>query len=110
MLLEDDTTVADLGIRKKDTVYMKQIMDDTISIDSDSDSGANRNERKAVKRRRDEGEAFKGTLLGGGGLRSSPPREPPPSSPVPSETKSCSACTLINTHDAIACDACGLPL
>lgn len=110
LLLKDEKTVADIGIRRKDTVYMKQLMDDAISIDSDSDDGTHRNEMKAVKKRRDEGEAFKGTLLGGGSFQSSPPKEPPPSSPISSETKSCPACTLINAQDAVTCDACGLPL
>ena len=108
LLIKDDETVADLRIRRKDIIYVKQVADDTISLDSDSDDGKSGRKREG-KRKREEGEAFKGTLLGGGGLRSSPLHESSPS-PVPPEKaqKACATCTLLNPAEATECDACGL--
>ena len=91
-------------------MYVKQVGEDAISLDSDSEHDASGGKKRGAKRKRDEGEAFKGTVLGGAGPRSSPLHESPPSSAPPaSEQKACATCTLLNPHEATECDACGLP-
>ena len=76
-------------------------VEEVIEIDSDSDS------KPIIKRRREEGQGFGGTLLGAtdSSWSSSPEQTPVP--PIGSgREKPCLACTFSNTFDAVACQIC----
>lgn len=105
-LENNDATVAEVEIIDKDTLYLKEIDEDMIVLDSDLDDGQTTKRSK----KRVEGEAFKGTLLGG--LPSSPPQLPPDSDhlsdppPADSLAKSCPSCTFLNDINAMQCEMC----
>ncbi|KAH8116817.1 cysteine proteinase [Phellopilus nigrolimitatus] len=105
-LEENSETVADLEILDRDTLYLKEV-EDTIVLDSDIEEDS-KNTKK-----RDEGGAFKGTLLSGGTSSSLPsesdqrPDSSRSSSPV---QKACLQCTLYNPTFATECEACQAPL
>ncbi|KAL5489782.1 hypothetical protein ACEPAI_4614 [Sanghuangporus weigelae] len=102
--LDDNSkTIAELKILNKDILYLREIDEDMIVLDSDTDDEAGKRPKKRV-----EGDAFKGTLLSGG---SSPPRDDDTpnvdaSLELPALQKQCSICTLYNLHDAKRCEAC----
>ncbi|EJD02420.1 cysteine proteinase [Fomitiporia mediterranea MF3/22] len=105
--LDDNSkTVAELQILNKDTLYLKEVIEDMIVLDSDIEDEPLRKK----SRKHDEGDAFKGTLLSGGTKSPPPPPNgsdnPPGSRPSSPLQKACSACTLLNPLDAERCDAC----
>lgn len=102
--LDDNSkTIAELKILNKDVLYLKEIDEDTIVLDSDTEEDAGKKRNKRV-----EGDAFKGTLLSGGS-------SPPPADDLAnddanndssSRQKACPACTLLNPLDAVYCEVC----
>lgn len=99
--LEDNAaTVAALQFLANDVVDLREAEE---VLDSDSDS----DERPVTKRRREEGPAFGGTLLGNSDYSwSSSPEDtagPPPSSV---QEKACLACTYSNGLEALSCEIC----
>ncbi|KAJ7581164.1 hypothetical protein C8J56DRAFT_866417 [Mycena floridula] len=93
-LTDNRATVESLGILANDTLHWCK--------ESDSDS-----EDQPRKKRREEGNAFGGTLLGGCPPTSSPTEEDPPNEVKPEPTeKSCSACTFSNSLDSEQCTMC----
>ncbi|KDR73501.1 hypothetical protein GALMADRAFT_72029 [Galerina marginata CBS 339.88] len=98
--LEDNTaTVATLQLLVNDVLDLREV-DEILEIDSDSD------ERPPSKRRR-EGPAFGGTLLGAtdSPWSSSPERTPAPMH-TNAEEKPCIVCTYSNRFDAVCCEMC----
>ncbi|THH10686.1 hypothetical protein EW145_g1149 [Phellinidium pouzarii] len=107
--LEDNTeTVANLQIFERDTLYLKEIVEDMIILDSDlEDSGTG-------SKKRTEGDAFKGTLLSGisSPLPSGESEKIADSSrsSSPSTEKPCPTCTYLNDFDASMCKVCDNPV
>lgn len=96
--------MAELKILNKDMLFVGADDEDAIVLDSDVEDEGIKGKKKRV-----EGDAFKGTLLSGG-MSSSLPNEPvdvpmDPTPPSPAQ-KACPACTLLNAHDALTCEAC----
>jgi ubiquitin carboxyl-terminal hydrolase 48 len=101
-------TVEDLQVFANETLDLREA-NEIHELDSDLD------EQPAKKRRRETERGFGGTLLSGGVSdqeesgrnRSSDSREDTPHgfSSVSSE-RACTACTLLNAYDAVACKVC----
>ena len=102
--LEDNSaTVAALQVLANDVLDLREA-EEVLDINSDSD------ERPAIKRRREEGPAFGGTLLGNSDSAwSSSPEDTPgtPGPPYPGvQEKACLACTFSNPVRALSCEIC----
>lgn len=104
--LEDNTrSAAELQVFDGETLYLKEDGEDMDIIVLDSDS-----EEPPRKVARKEGDAFKGTLLGGS-LRSTPPKpedanEKDSSRISASRTVVCPACTFENPGGSRLCSIC----
>lgn len=115
VLDDNSATISELEILNHDVIYVQEIEEDeTVLNDSDSASGPPRKKTK-------EGEAFRGTILGG------PPREPSVSASEPAEGSEhmdidtttvpdadseqvylqCPKCTFDNALTAQECEMCG---
>jgi len=105
-LNDNAETAASLGILANDLFDLRQENEDENNL-TDSDP-------PQVKKRREEGRGFGGTLLGGPSQqssRSSMEMEVDQEQSLPIVTaKSCSACTFVNHSDAFSCDICETPL
>lgn len=106
----NNATIAEVEIIDKDTLYLKEIDEDAILVDSDLDDG----QATKLPKKRDEGEAFKGTLLGGMSCPSSHPTDEPDHledpgtvAPMPEAwRKGCPSCTFLNESTATQCEVC----
>ena len=92
----------------KDILYLKEVEEDAIVLDSDGDEVS-----KPIKKR-DEGNAFRGTLLSGsfpvGTSTTSDDGQSQRSSDALPAVKSCLACTFDNDPDSLECSMCSHPL
>ena len=92
-------TIADIQIFDRDTIHMKE---DNEAIDLDSDA----EEPAKKKARRNEGNAFEGTVLGGS-LVSRTPQQSTHEADVSNHlTKACAVCTFENEPTAFECAMC----
>jgi ubiquitin carboxyl-terminal hydrolase 48 len=99
--LEDNSaTVAGLQFLADDVLDLREA-EEVLDINSDSD------ERPAIKRRREEGPAFGGTLLGNSDSAwSSSPEDTPGPPYADVQEKACLACTFSNSVKALSCEIC----
>lgn len=125
--LDDNAlTVSEVEIIDKDTLYLKEIDEDSnaILVDSDLDveegSGQAQGQTTRIKpkKQRNEGEAFKGTLLSGSLPTNSSQHLSgadsdhlqngcsPRSSPSPEKEKPCPSCTFLNDPTSATCEMC----
>lgn len=95
-MADNSATIASLRILANDILDLRE--ENEIHEISDSDDVPR-------KKRREEGRAFVGTLLGGTISTSSDPPEQMIVTVEPSE-KSCGACTYSNPIDAVVCTMC----
>lgn len=107
--LEDSSeTVERLQIMERETLYLKEIEEDAIVLDSDGD------EVSKPAKKRDEGNAFRGTLLSGSfPIRSSTTPDDSESqrnSDSAPTVKTCLTCTYDNELDSTECLMCDHPL
>ncbi|KAH6918351.1 hypothetical protein BKA70DRAFT_13800 [Coprinopsis sp. MPI-PUGE-AT-0042] len=97
-LIDNEATIESLAIAANDTLYLEQISE-ALEVDSDS-------EQPAKRRRREEGQGFNGTILGGFSTDSSQPssRANTPGSLM--AEKPCKSCTFSNPAHAQSCEMC----
>ncbi|TBU50715.1 cysteine proteinase [Dichomitus squalens] len=102
-LNDSSATMLSLGILSNDLLDLKEESEDiTILTDSDNEAPTGENGKK----KRTEGQAFGGTLLGGNSLSSAPSSS---QSLAPLST-ACPACTYENGAADVACVMCETPL
>ncbi|KAI0748066.1 cysteine proteinase [Daedaleopsis nitida] len=100
-LNDSSATMLSLGILSNDLLDLKEESDDPIVLtDTENESGPANGARK-----RAEGQAFGGTLLGGFSYSSAPSS----SQSAPAST-ACPACTFENGHADVTCAMCETPL
>jgi hypothetical protein len=97
-LVDNEATVESLAIAANDTLYLEQIAE---TLEDDSES-----EQPAKRRRKEEGQGFNGTILGGFSTDSSQPssRGNTPGSLM--AEKPCKQCTFSNPVNAQSCEIC----
>ena len=94
-----------LGILSNDLLDLKEESEDlTMLTDSDDEGGV------PTTKKRVEGEAFSGTLLGSSSFLSSAPPSSSQSSPPAAPCLACPACTYENDLGDVACAMCDTPL
>lgn len=98
----------DLGIMSNDVLDLKEENED-INLLSDTDIEIDAPSGGGAKRKRAEGQAFGGTLLGGGSSFNHS-SVPPSSSPSAVGPIACPACTYENAPADVACLMCETPL
>ena len=101
-LNDSSVTMLSLGILSKDLLDLKEESEDlTILSDTDDEVSAN-----GTKKKRTEGQAFGGTLLGGVSFSSVPSS----SSSADLVSNACPTCTFHNDPADVACAMCETPL
>lgn len=99
---DSSATMLSLGVLSNDLLDLKEESEDlTILTDTDGEGGPPSGAKK-----RTEGQAFGGTLLGGFSYSSAPSS----SQSVPPTSIACPACTYENGHADVACAMCDTPL
>ncbi|KAI0831247.1 cysteine proteinase [Trametes gibbosa] len=103
---DSSATMFSLGILSNDVLDLKE-ESENIDLLSDTDIEVDVPTSGGPKRKRAEGQAFGGTLLGGGSSFNS---VPPSSSPSAADPVACPACTYENAPADAACLMCETPL
>ncbi|KAI0670438.1 cysteine proteinase [Trametes maxima] len=99
---DSSATMLSLGILSNDLLDLKQVDEDVILL---SDTDVEGDSRNTGSKKRTEGQAFDGTLLGGGSSFG-PSSVPPSSSPSVAGPIACPACTYENEPAELACAMC----